>query len=70
LTSNVAEGGVFLSRRRDESVPGCQFEMASAMYFEEGPSVPFDQPLTMTTTILKPTSRGRSRSLYGALAVE
>ena len=58
LTSNVAEGGVFLSTRGDESVPDCQFEMAPAMYFDEGLSAPFDHALTMTTTILKPTSRG------------
>jgi choline dehydrogenase len=36
LTSNVAEGGVFLSTRGDESVPDCQFEMAPAMYFDKG----------------------------------
>ena len=30
LTSNVAEGGVFLSTRGDENVPDCQFEMAPA----------------------------------------
>ena len=53
LTSNVAEGGVFLSTRGDESVPDCQFEMAPAMYFNEGLSAPFDDALTMTTTILK-----------------
>ena len=59
LTSNVAEGGVFLSTRGDEKVPDCQFEMAPAMYFDEGLSSPVDHALTMTTTILKPTSRGR-----------
>jgi choline dehydrogenase len=59
LTSNVAEGGVFLSTRGDERVPDCQFEMAPAMYVEEGLSAPFDHALTLTTTILKPTSRGR-----------
>src|SRR5580658_9329033 len=36
LTSNVAEGGVFLSTHGDESVPDCQFEMAPAIYFGEG----------------------------------
>ena len=58
MTSNIAEGGVFLSTRGDESVPDCQFEMAPAMYFNEGLSAPFDHALTMTATILKPTSRG------------
>jgi choline dehydrogenase len=59
LTSNIAEGGVFLSTRGDESVPDCQFEMAAAMYFDEGLSAPFDHAFCMTTTLLKPTSRGR-----------
>jgi choline dehydrogenase-like flavoprotein len=59
LTSNIAEGGVFLSTRGDECVPDCHFEMAPAMYFDEGLSAPFDHALTLTTTILKPTSRGR-----------
>jgi choline dehydrogenase len=58
LTSNVAEAGVFLSTCGDEGVPDCQFEMAPAMYFDEGLSAPFDHALTMTTTVLKPTSRG------------
>ena len=59
LTSNIAEAGVFLSTRGDESVPDCQFEMAPAMYFNEGLSAPSDHAFTMTTTLLKPTSRGR-----------
>jgi choline dehydrogenase-like flavoprotein len=59
LTSNVAEGGVFLSTRGDDSVPDCQFEMAPAMFFDEGLSAPVNHALTMATTILKPTSRGR-----------
>src|SRR3984893_8224656 len=59
LTSNIAEAGVFLSTRGHESVPDCQFEMAPAMYFNEGLSAPSDHAFTMTTTLLKPTSRGR-----------
>jgi choline dehydrogenase-like flavoprotein len=59
LTSNVAEAGVFLSTRGDKSVPDCQFEMAPAMYFDEGLSAPVDHAFTMTTTLLKPTSRGK-----------
>ena len=59
LTSNIAEGGVFLSTCGDESVPDCQFEMAPAMYFNEGLSAPSDHAFTMTTTLLKPTSRGK-----------
>jgi choline dehydrogenase len=58
LTSNVAEGGVFLSTCGDGSVPNCQFEMAPAMYFDEGLSAPVDHAFCMTTTLLKPTSRG------------
>jgi choline dehydrogenase-like flavoprotein len=59
LTSNIAEGGVFLSTCGDESVPDCQFEMAPAMYFNEGLSAPSDHAFTLTTTLLKPTSRGK-----------
>jgi choline dehydrogenase len=59
LTSNIAEGGVFLSTRGDEKVPDCQFEMAPAMYFNEGLSAPSDHAFSMTTTLLKPTSRGK-----------
>jgi choline dehydrogenase len=58
LTSNIAEGGIFLATRRGESVPDCQFEMAPALYFEEGLSAPTDHGFTLTTTLLKPTSRG------------
>jgi choline dehydrogenase len=59
LTSNVAEGGIFLSTRGDRSVPDCQFEMAPAMYFDEGLSAPCDHAFTLAITTLKPTSRGR-----------
>ena len=59
LTSNIAEGGVFLSTRGNESVPDCQFEMAPVMYFDQGLSAPVGHAFTMTTTLLKPTSRGR-----------
>jgi choline dehydrogenase-like flavoprotein len=59
LTSNIAEGGVFLSTCGDERVPDCQFEMAPAMYSNEGLSPASDHAFTMTTTLLKPTSRGR-----------
>ena len=44
---------------RHESVPDCQSEMAPAMYFNEGLSAPSDHAFSMTTTLLKPTSRGR-----------
>jgi choline dehydrogenase len=59
LSSNIAEGGVFLSTKPGGSVPDCQFEMAPAMYFDEGLSAPIDHGFTMTTTLLKPTSRGK-----------
>jgi choline dehydrogenase-like flavoprotein len=58
LTSNLAEGGVFLSTRGDPSVPDIQFEMAPAMFFDEGLSAPVDHAFSMATTLLKPTSRG------------
>jgi choline dehydrogenase len=58
LTSNVAEGGVFLSTCGDGSVPNCLFEMAPAMYFDEGLSAPVDHAFCLTTSPMKPTSRG------------
>jgi choline dehydrogenase-like flavoprotein len=61
LTSNIAEGGVFLSTSGDESVPDCKFEMAPVMYFDEGLITPFDHALSLATVILKPTSRGSVR---------
>ena len=59
LTSNVAEGGVFLSTHGHKTMPDCQFEMAPALYFDEGLAAPSNHGFTMATTILKPTSRGR-----------
>jgi choline dehydrogenase-like flavoprotein len=59
LTSNLAEGGVFLSTSGDERVPDCKFEMAPVMYFDEGLSAPVDHAFSIVTTILKPTSRGQ-----------
>jgi len=58
MTGNVWVAEAFLSTLGDESVPDCQFEMAPAMYFNEGLSAPSDHACTMTTTLLKPTSRG------------
>ncbi|HEY2533720.1 MAG TPA: GMC family oxidoreductase N-terminal domain-containing protein [Xanthobacteraceae bacterium] len=58
LASNIAEGGVFLSTCGDQRVPDCQFEMAPVMFFNEGLSAAVDHAFTMTTTLLKPTSRG------------
>jgi choline dehydrogenase-like flavoprotein len=61
LTSNIGEGGVFLSTCGDEAVPDCEFIMAPVMFFDEALSVPSDHAFTMTTTILKPASRGSVR---------
>jgi len=59
LTSNVAEGGVFLSTSGDARVPDVQFEMAPVMYFDEGLSVPVAHAYCVALTLLKPTSRGK-----------
>jgi choline dehydrogenase-like flavoprotein len=59
LTSNIAEGGVFLSTCGNESVPDIKSEMAPVMYFDEGLSAPVGHAFTMTTILLKPTSQGR-----------
>jgi choline dehydrogenase-like flavoprotein len=59
LTSNIAEGGVFLSTCEDEHVPDCKFEMAPVLYFDEGLSAPVDHAFSMVTILLNPTSRGK-----------
>jgi choline dehydrogenase-like flavoprotein len=58
LTSNIGEGGVFLSTCGDEHVPDCQFVMAPVMFFNEALSAPVDHGFTLATSPLKPTSRG------------
>jgi choline dehydrogenase-like flavoprotein len=59
LTSNIAEGGVFLSTCGDERVPDCKFEMAPILYFDEGLSAPVDHAFSIVTILLNPTSRGK-----------
>lgn len=59
LTSNVAEGCVYLSTSGDTRVPDCQLEMGPAMFYDEGLSAPFDHAYVTTVTMLKPTSRGK-----------
>jgi choline dehydrogenase-like flavoprotein len=59
LTSNIAEGGVFLSTRGNESVPDYQFEFGPVMRLDEGLSAPIDHAFFIVTTLLKPTSQGR-----------
>jgi choline dehydrogenase-like flavoprotein len=59
LTSNIAEGGVFLSTRGNTSVPDYTFEMAPVMYFDEGLSAPIGHAFGMVAILLKPTSQGR-----------
>jgi choline dehydrogenase-like flavoprotein len=59
LTSNIAEGGVFLSTCGNKSVPDIKSEMAPVMYFDEGLSAPVGHAFTMTTILLKPTSQGQ-----------
>jgi choline dehydrogenase-like flavoprotein len=59
LTSNIAEGGVFLSTCGDERVPDCQFIMLPVMFFNEALSALVDNAFSILTTLLKPTSRGR-----------
>jgi choline dehydrogenase-like flavoprotein len=58
LTSNIGEGGAFLSTRGNHSVPDVLFHMAPVLYLDEGLSAPVDHGFTLTTGLLKPTSRG------------
>ncbi len=59
LTSNIGEGGGFLSTCGNERVPDCQFNMAPVLFLDEGLSAPVDHGFTITTNLLKPTSRGK-----------
>jgi choline dehydrogenase-like flavoprotein len=59
LTSNVGEGGVFLSTCGDTRVPDCQLILGPAMFHDEGLSAPSDHAYAATVTMLKPTSRGK-----------
>lgn len=59
LTSNIGEGGVFLSTSGDTRVPDCQLILGAAMFHDEGLSAPFDHAYAATVTALKPTSRGK-----------
>jgi choline dehydrogenase len=61
LTSNLAEGGAFLSTCGDEIVPDCQFHLAPVMLYDEGLSAPRDHAMTVATSLLKPASRGSVR---------
>ena len=55
ITAAIAkwQSGTLSSPRVDRNAP------PSAMFLDEELSAPFDHALTLTTTILKPTSRGR-----------
>ena len=59
LTSNVAEGGVFLSTRDDPQAPDIQLLMGAAIFIDEGLTPPPAHGFGMALSLLKPGSRGR-----------
>jgi choline dehydrogenase-like flavoprotein len=59
LTSNIAEGGVFLSTCGDKRLPDCKFDMVPILYSDEGLSAPVDHAFSIVAILLNPTSRGR-----------
>jgi choline dehydrogenase len=59
LTSNVAEGGGFITTRLDLYEPDVQLTMGAAMFIDEGLTAPYDHAFGLGACVLKPTSRGK-----------
>ena len=66
LTSNIAEGGVFLSTCGDERTPDCQFEMAPVLDFDEGLSAIVDHGLHDVDNAVEADQPRQSRIAIGA----
>jgi choline dehydrogenase-like flavoprotein len=61
LSSNIAEGGGFLSTKSGQSAPDIQLYTAPTMLFDEGLSPPFAHAWGIAASVVKPTSRGSVR---------
>jgi choline dehydrogenase len=58
MTSNVAEGGGFARTRIASEAPDIQFHAVPTMINDEGLTPPDDDAFSLSTCVLKPTSRG------------
>jgi choline dehydrogenase-like flavoprotein len=61
LSSNIAEGGGFLSTKSGQSAPDIQLYTAPTMLVDEGLSPPFAHAWGIAASVVKPTSRGSVR---------
>ncbi|TCL75990.1 GMC family oxidoreductase N-terminal domain-containing protein [Rhizobium sp. BK251] len=59
LTSNVAEGGGFISTSPRLAAPDIQITMGAVMFVEEALTAPYDHGFGLGPTLIKPTSRGK-----------
>jgi choline dehydrogenase-like flavoprotein len=59
LTSNVGEGGGFITTRLDHYEPDVQVTMGAAMFVDEALTAPYDHAFGLGASVLKPTSRGK-----------
>jgi choline dehydrogenase len=66
LSSNVAEGGMFIRTRPGLDAPDVQFHFAPGLFYDEGLTAPTDHGYGFGPVVLKPTSRGKV-SLRGLL---
>jgi choline dehydrogenase len=58
LSSNIDEGGGFVTTRPGLTAPDIQLHMAPVMYVDEGLTAPHDHAFSLGACVLKPTSRG------------
>jgi choline dehydrogenase len=59
LTSNVAEGGAFVTLEPGRETPDLQFHFAPAFFMDHGFQNPDGHGITFAPTLLAPKSRGR-----------
>jgi choline dehydrogenase len=61
LSSNAAEGGLFVAISEKHSIPDLQFHFMPGWYLEHGFRVPEGHGFTLSPTLVLPASRGRIR---------
>jgi choline dehydrogenase len=59
MTSNLSEGGGFMTTRPGQEAPDIQLHMGPVMFIDEGLSAPHDNAFALGPCVLKPTSRGQ-----------
>ena len=59
LSSNIAEGAVFMRTRPGLSAPDMQFHLAPGMFYDEGLTAPAQHGYAFGPVVIKPSSRGK-----------